>query len=143
VESSRPGEAVSQFRKLIFVLTGLICVAFGALGVLLPGLPTTPFLLLAVALFARSSPRLYRWLFRSRVFGPLLQEWQQHRAIRPQVRHTAVAAVVLGVGATCLLTTAHPAVKATALGAGVCGLAVVLRLPVRREIRQSEPEGLE
>lgn len=122
-----------QFRKLILKILGLTCVGLGAIGVFIPGLPTTPFLLLALAFFARSSPELHHWLFRSRLFGPFLQEWQTHRAIRPSVRYTAVIAVMLGVGATCLITSAHPAVKLLTCGAGVCGLTVVLRLPVRRE----------
>ncbi|MFM7056399.1 MAG: YbaN family protein [Planctomycetota bacterium] len=126
------GTAVQRFRNLILLSLGLICVACGAVGVLVPGLPTTPFLLLALALFARSSPLLYSWLYRSRMFGPLLQEWQQHKAIRPQVRTTAVLAVILGVGGTCLLTASHPAVKGLACAAGLLGLTVVFWLPVRR-----------
>ncbi len=135
------GRAVQQFRNLILLTLGLICVACGAVGIVVPGLPTTPFLLLALALFARSSPRLHAWLYRSRLFGPLLQEWQQHRAIRPHVRYTALAAVVLGVGGTCVVTAAHPAVKGLAFVAGLLGLTVVFRLPVRRDRQEAQSRG--
>lgn len=129
-----------QFRKFILKILGLIFVGIGAIGVFLPGLPTTPFLLIAVALFARSSPELHRWLFRSRLFGPLLQEWQTYRAIRPSVRYTAFAAVVLGVGSTCLITSAHPTVKVVTCGAGLCGLTVVWRLPVRQKLANPDTQ---
>lgn len=135
------GAAVQGVRNLILLTLGLAFVVCGAVGVVVPGLPTTPFLLVALALFARSSPLLYSWLYRSRLFGPLLQEWQQHRAIRPHVRYTALVAVLLGVGATCAFTAAQPAVKGLACAAGLLGLTVVFRLPVRRDHRGANGEG--
>lgn len=61
------------------------------LGVLLPVLPATPFLLLAAACFARSSDRFYRWLLNHRAFGPLVREWRQHRSIPYRMKVFAIA----------------------------------------------------
>ena len=52
-------------KRYLYIIFGLICVTFGALGVVVPGLPTTPFLLLASWLFYRSSPKLQQWLLNS------------------------------------------------------------------------------
>lgn len=67
-------------RPFFFSL-GLIFVAIGGLGVILPVLPTTPFMLLALWCFARSSQTFHDWLFHHKIFGPPLQRWEQHRVI--------------------------------------------------------------
>jgi len=55
---------------------GSLCVALGVIGLFLPVLPTTPFMLLAAACYARASERFYRWLLTHRVFGPTVREWR-------------------------------------------------------------------
>lgn len=65
------------------------------LGIVIPGLPTTPFLLLAAWAAARSSPRLHAWLFNHRWFGPPLRNWQRERAIATRVKLFAVTLLVL------------------------------------------------
>ena len=68
------------------------------IGVLLPLVPTVPFLLLAAFFFARSSTRLHHWLLSHQTFGPMIEDWQDHGAIRPGAKKAAtlsVAAVFL------------------------------------------------
>lgn len=68
------------------------------IGVLLPLIPTVPFLLLAAFFFARSSTRLHHWLLSHQTFGPMIEDWQVHGAIRPGAKKAAtlsVAAVFL------------------------------------------------
>jgi uncharacterized membrane protein YbaN (DUF454 family) len=65
------------------------------LGVVLPLLPTTPFLLLAAWCFARSSPRFHHWLLYRSWFGSYLRHWQQHRALPPGAKWKAVLVIVL------------------------------------------------
>ena len=84
-------------RRLLFVVAGLVCVGLAYLGAILPGLPTTPWVLLASYCFARSSPRLERWLKRSPFFGRLLHDWETHRGIRRPVKVVAVLLVVIVV----------------------------------------------
>src|SRR5688572_4601441 len=67
-------------------MAGGTCVGLAFLGVFLPLLPTTPFLLLAVFCFSRGSPRLHSWLLQHRTFGPLINDWREHRRIHPQAK---------------------------------------------------------
>lgn len=64
-------------RRSLLTLAGLLCVMLAAAGVVLPLLPTTPFLLLAAACFARSSPKLDHWLHHNRLFGPYLVRYRR------------------------------------------------------------------
>jgi uncharacterized membrane protein YbaN (DUF454 family) len=78
-------------------ITGLIFVGLAILGVVLPILPTTPFLLVAAACFAKSSPRLQKKLLANKTFGPLIHEWQQHRSIPRKAKRIALLTMILSV----------------------------------------------
>lgn len=67
--------------KTLFVLLGALALALGVVGIFVPLLPTTPFLLLAAALWVRSSPRLYAWLTAHRRLGPYIRQFRENRAI--------------------------------------------------------------
>ena len=71
----------SGFQRKLYLAAGLLFLALGALGVFIPVLPTTPFLLLAAAMFMRSSGRLYLWLTTHRVFGPFIRNYRLYRAV--------------------------------------------------------------
>lgn len=79
-------------------------VAIGLVGAVLPVLPTTPFLILAAACFARSSPRLEAWLLNHRHFGPPLRDWRRHGAIPPRAKRLACGGMAVGYGFFWLMT---------------------------------------
>ena len=81
--------------RIILISAGFLCVALGALGLVLPVMPTTPFLLLAAACFARSSPRFYDWLLNLRLFGTLIRNWQQTRSIPIRAKLLAIVTIVV------------------------------------------------
>ena len=70
-------------------------VALGVLGIVLPLMPTTVFLLLAAACFARSSPRMYDWLLHHPSLGPLIRGWREHRRIPARAKRLAIALIVV------------------------------------------------
>ena len=75
--------------RAVYLSIGLLFVGLGALGAVLPVLPTTPFLLISLWAFANSSARLERWLLEHRRFGPRLVAWRAHRVIPLGVKLTA------------------------------------------------------
>ena len=82
-------------KRWCLMALGWLAFATGIVGIVLPLLPTTPFMLLAAALFARSSPRFHRWLLTHPWFGTPIMDWQQYRGIRRQARRRAIIFILL------------------------------------------------
>jgi uncharacterized membrane protein YbaN (DUF454 family) len=78
----------------MWFISGWICVALGAVGILLPLLPTVPFLLLAALCFAKSSDTAHLWLINHRTFGPPIFDWQQSGAIRRPAKILATLSIL-------------------------------------------------
>jgi len=88
---------MSRFR-LLWATAGAVFVAIGTIGVILPLLPTTPFLLLAAYSFARSSPKLHDWLLNHRSFGPLISNWDRYGSINRRSKCIAMIVILLTLG---------------------------------------------
>lgn len=82
-------------QRTILIIIGWLAVVLGTLGVVLPLLPTTPFILLAAWCFARSSPRFHHWLLYRSWFGGYLRYWQKHRAMPPGAKPCAIAVILI------------------------------------------------
>ncbi|MBA6381189.1 MULTISPECIES: YbaN family protein [unclassified Colwellia] len=82
-------------------LTGLFFVGLALLGVVLPILPTTPFLLVAASCFAKSSPRMNKRLLRHKVFGPLIYHWQTSGSIPKRAKTIALSTIILATMGSC------------------------------------------
>ena len=80
--------------RFLWLSLGLVALSLGAIGVFLPLLPTTPFLLVAAFAFARSSQRLHDWLLTHRVFGPLIENWRAHGAIGRRTKIISAASMI-------------------------------------------------
>lgn len=116
-------------KRISLIVAGWVCVVLGATGILLPLLPTTPFLILAAACFSRSSERFYNWLLRNRWFGPLIRRWQEQRIVSRNHKYKAMGLVLLSFGATLgfFVTALYPRMFLI-LMAGTL-LMVIYRLP--------------
>ena len=84
--------------RIILILIGSVSFALGVLGIFLPMLPTTPFLLLSAAVWLKASPSLYEWLLNHRVFGEYIRNFREHRAIPLRVKIISVSMVWLTIG---------------------------------------------
>lgn len=85
---------VANAGRLAWRAAGAVALLFGMLGIVLPLLPTTPFLLLAAFCFSRGSQRLHDWLLDHEYFGPPIRQWRQHRAISRRAKVLAVLAMI-------------------------------------------------
>jgi len=82
--------------RALWLGAGLTALLLGVVGIFLPLLPTTPFVLLAAACFSRGSTRCERWLMSHRTFGPMVRDWRRHRAIPRRARWLAFAMMAIG-----------------------------------------------
>jgi uncharacterized protein len=116
--------------RAILIAVGTASLGLAALGVVLPVLPTTPFLLLAAACYARASTRLHLWLLRNRHFGPAIERWQTSRSLSPRAKWTAIPVLAISVTSSALLVGELVA-QAALLGTGLVVGLFLLRLPTR------------
>ncbi len=93
----------SDLLRWILICCGWICIVAGVIGVFLPLLPTVPFLLLAVACFARSSVRFHRWLVEHSHLGPLLRDYLNGRGIPLRAKRMAIGMVWVSFPASTFL----------------------------------------
>ena len=110
-------------QRALYLVLGLLLVGLGAIGAVLPVMPTTIFLILAAACFARSSPRLEAWLLDHPRFGPTLRDWRANGAIRPRAKLAAFAGMAVGY-ALFLAGSRPPPWLALAVGTIMLGCAV-------------------
>ena len=85
----------SLLKNHILILLGWFFVALGIVGALLPILPTTPFLILALALFSKSSPKFHKMLIENKWFGPTLKQWEASRTLSRKTKYRTTILIVL------------------------------------------------
>jgi uncharacterized membrane protein YbaN (DUF454 family) len=91
-------------KRGLYLLAGFLSLALGAVGVILPLLPTVPFIILAAFCFARSNPALEAKLLDHRHFGPHIRAWREKGAISRKGKKAAVTAFAISVGLALALT---------------------------------------
>ena len=84
-------------RKYLLLSLGWVCVGFAFIGIFVPGLPTTIFLIIALWAFAKSSKKFHAWLLNHKRFGPLLRNWETHKVVPKKAKITMVVLQILVV----------------------------------------------
>jgi uncharacterized membrane protein YbaN (DUF454 family) len=126
-----PAEHRSRWMRVLFMACGTLALALGVLGIFLPLLPTTPFVLLAAACYARGSHRFHRWLLAQRTFGPIITEWERHRSIPYRTKLTAVALMSLTLGTSIVFFVKPLWLKLALTVMGVVLAVWLYRMPSR------------
>tara|TARA_B100001094_G_scaffold196842_1_gene190875 strand:- start:468 stop:884 length:417 start_codon:yes stop_codon:yes gene_type:complete len=123
-------EASNPIIKALWVIAGSVFVVLGAFGVILPGLPTTPFLILAAACYIRSSQRLYDWLIANKTFGPYLRDYREGKGIPKRAKKIALIMMTIFVGYAVLFALDDLFVRIVVLILGMIGFFyVAYRVP--------------
>ena len=84
-------------KRIILISLGLLCVGLGFVGVFVPGIPTTIFLIIALWAFTKSSEKLRHWLLNHKRFGPILNNWQEHKVVPRRAKILMVILMTLAV----------------------------------------------
>nr|WP_244754274.1 YbaN family protein [Rhodanobacter sp. B2A1Ga4] len=117
----------------MLIVTGALSLALALVGIVLPLLPTVPFLLLTAACWSRASPRWHRWLLARPRLGPAIVRWERERTVPRRAKFSAVALIVLSMGASIWLLRDHPWLPWALAAVAVPVLAFILRLRETRD----------
>jgi uncharacterized protein len=115
--------------RWVFIILGTFFVGLAVVGIFLPLLPSTPFLLLAAACYARGSDRLYQWIMNHRTFGPIIRSWRANRSIPAGAKKTALAMIAAAFTLSTFSLRAQPWIAAPLAVFGVGLFVWVSRLP--------------
>ncbi len=110
---------MTSVTRILYLIGGWLCVILGAIGVFLPILPTTPFLILAAFCFSRSSRRVHQWLLSQRLFGPLIRDWEEHGVIPFRAKCLSTTMMLLLISYPMLF------MSIPVLGKSLMGLSIV------------------
>ncbi|WP_208442383.1 YbaN family protein [Bartonella raoultii] len=119
---------ISHPLRICYYVAGWVMIALAVIGIVLPIMPTVPFLLIASWCFARSSPRFHRWLHNHRIFGPPIKQWEEKKAISTLVKVLAVVSITGGF--LSFLVVVHPVLWFALLVAALL-LLIVLYIVTR------------
>lgn len=115
--------------RVLYLALAALFFALAIVGVVLPGLPTTPFLLLTAFFLSRASPRLHAALLANRHVGPMLRTWRERRAVTPRVKRRARLMILAAMALMAWTLSSTPWLLAAMLLLSGSGLLVVQRLP--------------
>jgi uncharacterized protein len=124
--------------RLFWAAIGLMFVGLGSIGVVVPGLPSTVFFLVAAWCFARSSERLERWLLELPGVGPLVRDARAGLGMPRRTKATAIAMMWTAIGVSAILLSGRPVLAVVMLALGAIGTACILLVVPTRELVLAE-----
>ena len=127
----------SKFKKIVFVALGFVLVGIGAVGIVMPLLPTTPFLVLAAILFSKSSERFHKWLLRNRVFGPYIRHYELGTGIPKSLKIRTIALLWPSLAITAFLVDSLWA-RILLVIVGVCVTTHVVMIRSKKSNREEQ-----
>ncbi len=128
-------ETNNPVAKILWIILGSLFVIIGGIGAVVPGLPTTLFLILAAACYIRSSQKLYDWLITNKTFGPYLKDYREGRGMPRNAKILAVSMIVLFTGFAVFFAIESLVIRILVGLFGAIGLYYVsFKVPVTEDI---------
>ncbi len=118
---------LTRAARITWLVVGFLSLSLGALGVALPLLPTTPFILVAAIAFSRSSKRLHDWLVNHDIFGSLIDNWQRHGAISKRAKAVSVASMFVLIAISLAMAAPAAAIVVQLVVLGAAALFILTR----------------
>ncbi|MBT6021971.1 MAG: YbaN family protein [Candidatus Thioglobus sp.] len=115
-------------QKNLFISLGWLFVILAVIGVLIPILPTTPFLILALALFAKSSPKFHQMLLDHPWFGSLLRQWEKNRTVSRRIKIRASVLIALSFSVSIAVLQDNPLLQTMLILIAIICLYYIWRL---------------
>jgi len=119
--------------RWLLIVAGALSLVLAVVGMVLPLLPTVPFLLLTAACWSRASPRWHRWLLSRPRLGPAIARWERERTVPRRAKLTAVVLIVSSMTASIWLVRDHAWLPWVLAGVAVLVILFILRLPETRD----------
>lgn len=142
-ESTESRLHASPLVRWLLWITGSVALVLGLIGVFLPVLPTTPFILLAAACYAKASERFHRRLLAHRSFGPVIREWEEYRSMPLRTKKFAVGLMSLSIAVSIWVVADYPWAQVLLALIGIGAGTWVWRIPSRDDpaLRAATPAG--
>ena len=127
-------ETKNPIAKILWIILGSLFVAIGAIGAVIPGLPTTIFLILAAACYIRSSQKLYDWLINNKTFGPYLKDYREGKGMPRNAKILAISMIVLFTGYAVFFAIEDLIFRLMVGALGLIGIFyIILKVPVTED----------
>jgi len=126
----------SPLLRAVLLVVGTAALIVGFIGIFLPVLPTTPFLLVTAACYARASTRLYAWLLGQPSVGPIVAEWRRSRSLPPGVKTRALIVMAIAF-AFSIAVVDNPLLRVGLVGTAIILAVFLYRIPIAQPERRS------
>jgi uncharacterized membrane protein YbaN (DUF454 family) len=121
--------------RLVWLVAGLSCVGVGGIGIVVPGLPTTVFFIMAAWCFSRSSERLETWVLQLPGVGQMVSDYRAGLGMPRRAKVFAITCIVVAAGSSALFMIDNTAIRLTVAALGLVGVWYVsLRVPTRESV---------
>lgn len=134
----RPRKPRSRAMRITLWCGGAVALVLGIVGIFLPLLPTTPFILLAAACWARASPRLHRRLLAHPHFGPMIENWERYHSIPLKVKLTSIGLLSISICFSIYLVRDKPWLQVLMAAFALCVAVWMWRLPTQEVERRND-----